>query len=114
METLHRHVDLREVGEYVYPVAVCEICKQLIEGEPYIIYGGGVVVLRFRHFHKLSYLFLQKKGRERTYKVEAEGASPALLNILRWAGELWLMPSIDVRRDVSDVCLYIRQRLGEI
>ncbi len=99
-------------GGFIHPIAVCEECKEIIEGTPYIIETDSTV-LTYRHQHALSFLILRRDENGRRYEIEGEG-SPDLLNLLKQAGEVWRMPSLDVRRDVSDVCLYIRQRLVEI
>jgi len=99
-------------GGFIHPIAICWTCRRIIEGSPYIVQPDSTTLM-FRHFHQLSFLILKKKGSLRTYEIEAEG-SPALERLLKAAGELWLMPSVDVHKDVSDVCLYIRQRLDEI
>jgi hypothetical protein len=104
-------------GEFVHPIAVCETCRMVVKTSLVADYGYEVE-FDFdeynEHEHQLSFLVLRRdqEGR-RSYEIKP-GASPALLNILRWAGELWLGGTVDVRRDVSDVCLYIRQRLYEI
>jgi hypothetical protein len=96
-------------GGFIHPIAVCEECKKIIEGSPYIVKPDSTTLM-FRHLHRLSFLIL-KKGGLRTYEIEG---SPALESLLKWAGELWLMPSIDIKRDIDDVHLYIRQRLSEL
>jgi hypothetical protein len=98
-------------GSFAYPIAVCEVCQLQIQPS-YIEEEPDVTYAEFLHDHQLSFIILRAEGSTRTYEIEGEG-SPDLLNLLKWAGEVWLMPS-DVRKDVSDVCLYIRQRLGEI
>jgi hypothetical protein len=100
-------------GEQIFPLAVCEECAEVLS--PYTVdYGYEVSVDFGEHEGRLAFLVLRRdqEGR-RSYEIKP-GTSPALLNILRWAGELWLGGSMDIKRDVSDVAAYIRQRLLEI
>ena len=99
-------------GEFIHPIAVCEECGVLESS--YVSDYPDAVIAEFADWHKLALLILRRdKDGRRTYEIEGEG-SPDLLKLLERAGEVWLMPSVDVRKDVSDVCLYIRQRLDEI
>jgi hypothetical protein len=97
--------------EFVHPIAVCEECGVLTVAD--IRTFPDAVIAEFADWHKLAFLILRRDKDGRRYEIDGEGSSD-LLKLLERAGEVWRVPGVDIRKDVSDVCLYIRQRLGEI
>ena len=94
-------------GLFIHPIAVCEECREIIEGRPYIVLPD-MKHLEFRHHHRLAFLDLRKDGKDGKRGYEVEGASPALQKILRWVGEYW-----ERQATIADVQRYLRLMLIE-